>query len=72
MSGWLDIRLVQLAIRVSINNFPPLGIASRAFTARISSVLHNYHPGNKVSISWTDTSGQSHTATVTLGNGPAD
>jgi len=38
----------------------------------ISSVLHNYHPGNKVSISWTDTSGQSHTATVTLGNGPAD
>ena len=38
----------------------------------ISSVLHNYHPGNKVSISWTDTTGQSHTATVTLGNGPAD
>jgi S1-C subfamily serine protease len=38
----------------------------------VSSVLHNYHPGNKVSISWIDQTGQSHTATVTLGNGPAD
>jgi S1-C subfamily serine protease len=49
-------------------------VAGHAITSPtgISSVLHNYHPGNKVSISWTDTTGQSHTATVTLGNGPAD
>ena len=37
----------------------------------IEQVLTSYHPGDKVSISWTDTSGQSHTATVTLGTGPA-
>jgi S1-C subfamily serine protease len=37
----------------------------------IQQVLERYHPGDKISISWTDTSGQSHTATVTLANGPA-
>jgi S1-C subfamily serine protease len=37
----------------------------------IQQVLEGYHPGGKVSIAWTDTSGQSHTATVTLANGPA-
>jgi S1-C subfamily serine protease len=37
----------------------------------IGQVLEGYHPGDKVSISWTDTSGQSHTATVTLATGPA-
>jgi S1-C subfamily serine protease len=36
----------------------------------IQQVLEGYHPGDKVSISWTDTNGQSHTATVTLANGP--
>ena len=38
----------------------------------VSSALAQHHPGDKVSISWTDQNGQSHTATVTLGNGPAD
>ena len=38
----------------------------------VSSALAQHHPGDKVSISWTDQTGQSHTATVTLGNGPAD
>jgi S1-C subfamily serine protease len=49
-------------------------VAGHAITSPdgISSVLHNYHPGDKVSIGWTDQMGQSHTATVTLGNGPAD
>jgi S1-C subfamily serine protease len=37
----------------------------------IQQVLEHYHPGNKISIAWTDTYGQSHTATVTLANGPA-
>jgi S1-C subfamily serine protease len=37
----------------------------------IQSVLGNYRPGDKISISWTDQSGQSHTATVTLSAGPA-
>jgi S1-C subfamily serine protease len=37
----------------------------------IQQVLTSYHPGDKVSIAWIDTAGQSHTATVTLGSGPA-
>jgi S1-C subfamily serine protease len=37
----------------------------------IQSVLGNYHPGDKISISWTDQSGQSQTATVVLTAGPA-
>lgn len=37
----------------------------------IESVLGNYHPGDKISISWTGQSGQSHTTTVTLSAGPA-
>jgi S1-C subfamily serine protease len=37
----------------------------------ITEILVGHHPGDKVSITWTDTSGQSHTATVTLGTGPA-
>jgi S1-C subfamily serine protease len=38
----------------------------------IGSVLAKYHPGDKISIGWTDQSGQPHTATVTLTAGPAD
>jgi S1-C subfamily serine protease len=37
----------------------------------ISAALVKYHPGDSITISWLDTSGQSHTATVTLANGPA-
>jgi S1-C subfamily serine protease len=37
----------------------------------IQSVLGNYHPGDKISISWTDQVGQSQTATVVLTTGPA-
>ena len=36
----------------------------------LQSVIEGYHPGDKVSVGWTDTSGQSHTATVTLTQGP--
>jgi S1-C subfamily serine protease len=38
----------------------------------VSSALAQHHPGDKISIGWTDQSGQSHTATVQLGAGPAD
>ena len=37
----------------------------------VSSALAQHHPGDKISLSWTDQYGQSHTATVTLGSGPA-
>ena len=38
---------------------------------QISQALIPLHPGNKVSVTWTDTSGQSHTTTLTLGTGPS-
>ncbi len=38
---------------------------------QISEALIPLHPGNKVSVTWTDTSGQSHTTTLTLGTGPS-
>ncbi len=37
----------------------------------IAQVLIRHHPGDKVSIGWTDPSGQAHTATVTLASGPS-
>jgi S1-C subfamily serine protease len=48
-------------------------LAGQAINAAsdVSSVLASHHPGDKVSISWTDQSGQSHTATVVLTAGPA-
>ena len=37
----------------------------------LQSALERYHPGNRVSITWRDQSGQTHSATLTLANGPA-
>ena len=39
--------------------------------SQIRTVLTQHHPGDKVSISWTDQAGGTHTATVTLAGGPA-
>jgi len=38
----------------------------------LKTALNAYQPGGKAKITWTDSSGSSHTATVTLGTGPAD
>ena len=38
----------------------------------LTTLLQTHHPGDKVSITWQDQSGASHTATVTLGTGPAN
>jgi len=48
-------------------------VAGQSVTSstQIQSVLGNHRPGDRISISWTDQSGQSHTATVTLTAGPA-
>jgi len=37
----------------------------------LSTLMAGYHPGTKVVLGWTDTNGQSHSVTVTLGSGPA-
>ena len=36
----------------------------------LTNAMLTYHPGDKVSIGWTDGSGQTHTATVQLSSGP--
>jgi S1-C subfamily serine protease len=37
----------------------------------LQAALEPHHPGDSISIGWTDSAGQAHTATVTLINGPA-
>jgi S1-C subfamily serine protease len=38
---------------------------------QISEALIQQHPGDKITLTWTNTAGQSQTATITLGTGPA-
>ncbi len=38
----------------------------------LSTQLHAHRPGDRVTIGWTDGAGTSHSATVTLAEGPAD
>jgi S1-C subfamily serine protease len=40
-------------------------------TTTLGTALHSHKPGEQVSVSWVDSGGTSHTATVTLGTGPA-
>jgi S1-C subfamily serine protease len=37
----------------------------------LSTIMRRYHPGDKVSLTWVDTNGQRHSATITLAAGPA-
>ena len=37
----------------------------------LQAALERFHPGNRVSITWTDQSGQTHSASLILANGPA-
>ncbi len=48
-----------------------VGGQSVSTAQNISQVLVKYHPGDSISISWVDQSGQSQTANVTLASGPA-
>jgi S1-C subfamily serine protease len=38
----------------------------------LTTALHAHHPGDKVRVTWTDSAGATHSATVTLATGPAD
>jgi S1-C subfamily serine protease len=49
-----------------------IGGQSITSATQMQSVIAAYHPGDKVSVSWTDASGQTQTATVTFASGPAD
>jgi S1-C subfamily serine protease len=36
----------------------------------LSSIMQQHHPGDRLTIGWTDDTGRSHTATITLASGP--
>jgi S1-C subfamily serine protease len=38
----------------------------------LSTAMTNSKPGQQVTVTWSDAAGQSHSATLTLGTGPAD
>ena len=37
----------------------------------LTSLMSQYHPGDRITVGWTDSSGQAHQASVELANGPA-
>ena len=47
-----------------------LGGATISSANDLTNAMSEYHPGDKVTIGWTDGSGQTHTATVQLTSGP--
>ena len=47
-----------------------LGGKSIGSANALTSAMATYHPGDKVQVGWTDSSGQTHTATVQLSSGP--
>ncbi len=48
-----------------------VGGQSVSSASDVAHALVKYHPGDSISITWLDQSGQSHTATVPLATGPA-
>jgi S1-C subfamily serine protease len=48
-----------------------LGGQSVSNAEDISQALIKYHPGDSISVTWVDQTGQSHTSTLTLASGPA-
>jgi S1-C subfamily serine protease len=48
-----------------------LGGQQVASAEDVAHVLVSYHPGDSISVTWLDQSGQSHTQTLTLTTGPA-
>jgi S1-C subfamily serine protease len=43
---------------------------SIASPAKLVSALLVHHPGEKIKLTWSDASGEKHTATITLASGP--
>jgi S1-C subfamily serine protease len=37
----------------------------------LTTALQAFHPGDSITLGWTDVQGQAHTATLQLGTGPA-
>jgi S1-C subfamily serine protease len=60
---------------VSTNTYDTItGLAGRSVTSAASllSLMDTHHPGDRVTVTWVDSSGGSHSATIALVSGPAD
>jgi S1-C subfamily serine protease len=71
ISGTLSGSPVANAGLAAGDTITSVGGQSVSSAENIAQVLVKYHPGDSISIGWMDQSGQSHTTTVTLANGPA-
>ncbi len=49
-----------------------LGGTTVTSSSGLTAAITSHHAGDSVKVTWVDTSGSSHSATVTLGEGPAD
>ena len=71
ISGTLSGSPVANAGLTAGDEITSVGGQSVSSAQNIAQALVKYHPGDSISISWVDQSGQSQTTTVTLASGPA-
>ncbi len=72
ISGVLDGSAAQQAGLAAGDTITAVNGQAISSASGLSTAMAAFKPGDKVSITWVDSSGQSHSATVTLGSGPAD
>ncbi len=71
VAGVLDGGTASNAGLVAGDVITSLGGHAVDSASALSALMFGYHAGTSVKLGWTDASGQSHTATVVLGSGPA-
>ena len=49
-----------------------VGSTSITSASKLTSTMASHEPGDRTTVTYVDTNGQSHTVTVTLATGPAD
>jgi S1-C subfamily serine protease len=72
ISGVVDGSAAQQAGLAAGDTITAVNGQTVSSAADLSTALEGFQPGQKVTLTWVDSSGQSHSATVTLGSGPAD
>jgi S1-C subfamily serine protease len=55
---------------VAGDDITSLGGKTVTSTSSLQQAIDDYHPGNRVKVTWVDQNGSTHTATVTLAQGP--
>jgi S1-C subfamily serine protease len=72
ISGVVDGSAAQQAGLAAGDTITAVNGRSVSSATDLSTALEAFQPGQHVTLTWSDSSGQSHSATVTLGSGPAD